>query len=217
MKILLLEDDPVLADIITDFLEEHYGVDHAHSSKSALELAEKNRYDLYIFDINVPGVTGIDLLRELRAFSDHTPAILITAYQDTAHLKRGFDAGAEDYIRKPFDLEELAARIENIRRHRGFEAAPAIAIDEKRSFDRENHAIRTGKGSVTITPKESELLDYLIRHKARVVSAEELSQNLWEFESMPSEATIRGYIKTLRKAVGSEHILTIRGRGYRFE
>jgi two-component system OmpR family response regulator len=217
MKILLLEDDPVLSDIITDFLEERYEVDSVHSSERALSLTEKNRYDLYIFDINVPGITGIDLLKELRAFSDHTPAILITAYQDTARLKRGFDAGAEDYIRKPFDLEELAARIENIRRRRSFEAAPAITIDEKRSFDRENHAIRTEKGSIAITPKESELLDYLIRHKERIVSAEELARNLWKYEQMPSEATIRGYIKTLRKAVGSGHILTVRGRGYRFE
>lgn len=217
MKILLLEDDPVLSDIITDFLEESYAVDYAHSSKKALALAEKNRYDLYVFDINVPGITGIDLLKELRAFNDHTPAILVTAYQDTAHLKRSFDAGAEDYIRKPFDLEELAARIENIRRHRSLEETPSIAIDDKRSFDRESHTVRTEKGSIAITPKESELLHYLISHKERIVSAEELSSNLWEYEKMPSEATIRGYIKTLRKAIGSEHILTVRGRGYRFE
>jgi two-component system OmpR family response regulator len=217
MKILLLEDDPVLSDIITDFLEERFDVDHAHASKKALALAENNRYDLYIFDINVPGASGIDLLKELRAFKDHTPAILITAYQDTAHLKRGFDAGAADYIRKPFDLEELSARIENIRRQRGLEEAPTIAIDEKRTFDPGSYTVRTEKENIAITPKESKLLHYLIIHKERVVSSEELMQNLWEYEKTPSEATVRGYIKSLRKAIGNGHILTVRGRGYRFE
>ena len=116
MKILLMEDDPVLADIVTEYLSEFYETDHAFDSSEAQELIDNNRYDLFIFDINVPGQSGLELLKELRSFNDTTPAIIVTAYEDTAHLKAGFDAGAHDYVRKPFELEELQMRIENSRR-----------------------------------------------------------------------------------------------------
>ncbi len=111
-----MEDDPILADIVVEYLEEYYRVDHAFDSEQALQLADEHRYDLFIFDINVPGKSGIELLKELRAFSDTTPAIFVTAYEDTDHLAAGFDAGAHDYIKKPFELEELRMRIENSKR-----------------------------------------------------------------------------------------------------
>jgi DNA-binding response OmpR family regulator len=112
MKILFMEDDPVLGDIVSTYLKEYYEVSHAFASREAQELIDKSRYDLFIFDINVPGKSGIALLEELRSFNDRTPAIIVTAYVDTTHLKSSFDAGAHDYIRKPFELEELKLRIE---------------------------------------------------------------------------------------------------------
>jgi len=115
MKILLLEDDTVLADILVDYLQEEYSVTHTYSMKKALSLSEKTNYDLYIFDINVPDGDGISLLKELRSFSDETPTIFITAFHDTKHLKSAFESGANDFIKKPFDLEELTQRIENIK------------------------------------------------------------------------------------------------------
>ena len=86
MKILLMEDDPVLGEIITDYLNGYYNVDHAYDSQEAQEMLDTNKYDLLIFDVNVPGISGIELIGELRSFNDTTPAIIITAYDDTEHL-----------------------------------------------------------------------------------------------------------------------------------
>jgi DNA-binding response OmpR family regulator len=102
MKILLMEDDPVLGDIVTDYLQGFYETDRAFDSAEAQEFIDEGQYDLFIFDINVPGKSGVELLEELRSFNNTTPAIIITAYGDTKHLKESFDAGAHDYIRKHF-------------------------------------------------------------------------------------------------------------------
>ena len=215
MKILFLEDDPVIADIVNDFLEEQWEVMHCFNSRDALELAESENFSLYLFDINVPGISGIKLLKELRAFNDATPAIFITAYQDTDHLTQGFDAGAHDFIRKPFELDELRARIENIKRL--FRIDEHIAISPSIMFNPTTHQIIKDGETLHISAKESQLLGYLISNKSRVVSTDEILQNLWDFDEMPGVDTVRTYIKTLRRLIGQEHIINVRGVGYRFE
>ena len=102
MKILLLEDDTALANILVDFLQDEYEVVQTYSMKKALQLSEDGRFDLYIFDINVPDGDGISLLHQLRDFNDETPAIFITAFHDTKYLKSAFEPGANDFIKKPF-------------------------------------------------------------------------------------------------------------------
>ncbi|WP_373001598.1 response regulator transcription factor [Sulfurimonas sp.] len=215
MKILLLEDDTVLADILVDFLQEEYSVTHTYSMKKALVLSEKINYDLYIFDINVPDGDGITLLKELRSFNDETPTIFITAFHDTQHLKKAFESGANDFIKKPFDLEELTQRIENIKRHFGLSSLVEIASGIV--FDTQNHIVRKKETSQHISNKESACLHYLYKNRHRVVSVDEMLQNLWEYDEMPSGDAVRTLIKDLRKYVGKEHILNIRGEGYRFE
>ncbi len=215
MKILFLEDDPVISDIVIDFLEESWDVTHCYHSKDALNTAESERFSLYIFDINVPGISGIELLCELRSFNDETPAIIITAYQDTKYLTQGFDAGAHDFIRKPFELDELHARIENIRRL--FSIGKSIAISDTITFDPTTHQINNAQKRSHISAKESQILAYLITNRHRVVSTDEILQTFWEYDEMPKESTVRTYIKTLRKLIGKEHVLNIRGVGYRFE
>lgn len=215
MKILLLEDDTVLADILVDYLQEEYSVTHTYSMKKALSLSEKTNYDLYIFDINVPDGDGISLLKELRSFSDETPTIFITAFHDTKHLKSAFESGANDFIKKPFDLEELTQRIENIKRHFGLSSLVEIASGLV--FDTQNHLIIKEKTSQHLSTKESLTLHYLYKNRHRVVSVDEMLQNLWEYDEMPSGDAVRTLIKELRKYVGKEHILNIRGEGYRFE
>jgi len=214
MKILFLEDDPIIGGLVTDFLSESYEVKHCYNSADALKEAEENSYDLYIFDINVPGISGVELLKSLREFNDTTPAIFITAYQELKYLKEGFSAGANDFIRKPFELEELEVRIESIRTQ--------YSIDEDIKigniiFSSLKHQFVIDKNIINISSKESALLDYLIKNKNRVISSGELLQNLWEYDEMPSEDTIRTYIKKLRQFLGKEHIVNIRGEGYRFE
>lgn len=215
MKILLLEDDPVISDIVIDFLAEHYEVKHAFNSTEALSCAEDETFDLYIFDINVPGISGIKLLKSLRDFNDTTPAIFITAYQELNYLKEGFEAGANDFIRKPFELEELQVRIENIRRQ--FSIDEEIAINETIRFNAMTHKVLIGEEILSISAKESGVLAYLIRNKNHVVSTDEILQSLWGYDDMPGHDTIRTYIKNLRSILGKEHIVNIRGEGYRFE
>ncbi len=218
MKILLMEDDPVLGDIIADYLEQHYTtVDRVFDSAEAQQCIDRQRYDLFIFDINVPGKSGIELIEELRSFNDTTPAIIITAYEDTAHLKAGFDAGAHDYIRKPFELEELRLRIEKSKALFGIEQETPVKIDEERTYYPKSHTLRTDTGTVQLKPKEAQMLEYFIAHAGRLISNEELVQNLWEFEQLPSDATLRSYIRNLREHIGADKIITQRGMGYRYE
>ncbi len=215
MKILFLEDDPVISDIVLDFLSESYEVQHCYDSATALRLAEDEAFSLYIFDINVPGISGLELLKSLREFNDTTPAIFITAYQGVEYLREGFKAGANDFIRKPFELEELEARIENIKRQ--FSIDEEVSIGNDIYFNSMTHQIRHGDEVTPISSKESKILQYLIANRNRVVSADEILQNLWSFDDMPSHDTIRTYIKKLRHLLGKEHIVNIRGEGYRFE
>ncbi|MDD2357701.1 MAG: response regulator transcription factor [Thiovulaceae bacterium] len=215
MKILLLEDDTVLSSILIDFLSETYSVTHTYSMKEALSLSEENSYDLYIFDINVPDGDGITLLRELRSFHDETPTIFITAFHDISYLKKAFESGANDFIRKPFDLEELYGRIENIKRHFGL--FNIVKLGDAMELNTQTHLLTCKDKTEHLTQKESELLLYLYKHKNRVISTDELLQNLWNYEELPSSDAIRTLIKELRKYVGREHIINIRGEGYKFE
>ena len=215
MKILFLEDDPVIADIVREFLSEFYEVRHCFNSKEALALAETEEFALYLFDINVPGISGIELLKSLRTFNDTTPAIFMTAYHEVSYLRKGFDAGANDFIRKPFELEELQARIENIKRQ--YSMDEEISIGENVRFNTVTHQILKQDEKVSISAKESQILHYLISNKNRVVSTEEILQNLWDYDEMPSDDTIRTYIKKLRHILGKEHICNVRGVGYRYE
>ncbi len=215
MKILLLEDDTVLADILVDFLQEQYSVTHTYSMKKALALSEENSFDLYIFDINVPDGDGISLLKELRDFRDETPTIFITAFHDTQHLKDAFESGANDFIKKPFDLEELAQRVENIKRHFGLSSL--VQLSKTIEFDTQNYILKTATKTQNLSNKESLALHYLYKNRHRVVSVDEMLQNLWEYDEMPSGDAVRTLIKELRKYVGKEHIINIRGEGYRLE
>jgi len=217
MKILLMEDDPVLGDIVTDYLQTFYETDRAFDSEEAQEFIDEGRYDLFIFDINVPGKSGVELLEELRSFNDTTPAIIITAYADTKHLKDSFDAGAHDYIRKPFDLEELKLRIEKSRVLFHIEQDKPIKLSENLTYYPRKHMVSDGSKEMGLRPKEVELLDYFIAHPHRLISQEELVQNIWEFDELPSDATLRSYIRKLREVIGAKKIVTQRGMGYRYE
>jgi DNA-binding response OmpR family regulator len=217
MKILFIEDDPVLANIVIDYLQESYTIEHAFDTIEAQNLIDKNKYDLFIFDVNIPFKSGIEFLKELRDFNILTPAIMLTAYDDTARVKASFDAGAHDYIRKPFELEELKIRVER--------SIVLFRIDNSISFKLDNEVVYYPKKRLvinrdkeyTLRPKDTEILDYFIANPHRLISTEELSQNLWEFNQLPSDATLRSYIRNIRNIIGSDKITTQRGVGYRYE
>ena len=217
MNILLMEDDAVLSDIILDYLRESWSVDYAYSSKEVYEKLEDNKYDLFIFDINVAGQSGLELLRELREYSDTTPTIIITAYTDTKHLKLAFELGACDYVKKPFELEELDARIKNTQKIFHIKNEVKIEIDSQISFCPDKRQINNNEEIITLSAKDSKILDYLIKNQSRIISNEELTQNIWDFDNIPSDATVRSHIRTLRELIGKDKIQTIRGEGYMYE
>jgi DNA-binding response OmpR family regulator len=217
MKILLMEDDPVLGDIVSGYLQEFYEVTHAFDSKEAQKRIDEIRFDLFIFDINVPGKNGIDLLKELRVYNNTTPTIIVTAYADTRYLKLAFEAGAHDHIRKPFELEELKLRIEKSRVLFHIEQDSPVILSESLIYYPDKYSVSNVKKEMTLRPKEAEILNYLIAHPKRLISSEELVQNIWEFDTLPSDATLRSYIRKLREVIGSEKIITRRGLGYRYE
>ena len=215
MKILLLEDDTALANILVDFLQDDYEVEHTYSMQKALTLSQDTKFDLYIFDINVADGDGITLLKELRSFNDSTPTIFITAFTDTKYLKDAFESGANDFIKKPFELEELDQRIQNIKRHFGIDSS--VQISKELSYDAKTHTIINAKKVYSISKKENDFLSYLYKNKTRVVSSDELLQNCWEYDEMPGDDAIRTIVKKLRHYLGKEHIINIRSEGYKFE
>lgn len=217
MKILLMEDDPVLSDILLDFLSESWDVDYAFNSYEVYNNLEHNKYDLFIFDINVAGKTGLELLEELRKFNNTTPAIIITAYTDTQYLKKAFALGAHDYIKKPFELEELSARIENTQKLFNIEVNSQIKISSDILFLPELREIQANKKITSLSQKDTNILLYFVNNPKRVVTNEELTQNIWDFDSIPSDATIRSHIRTLREIIGKDKIHTLRGVGYKYE
>lgn len=217
MNILLMEDDPVLSDILLDFLRESWSVGYAFNSEEVHKQLSNNKYDLFIFDINVTGKNGLELLEELREYKDTTPTIFITAYTDTTYLKRAFDLGAHDYIKKPFELEELNARIENTKRLFQIDTSSRIEISQDISFCSKLKEITKNGQKIALGTKDTLLLSYFLKNEKRLLSNEELIQNVWDYDSVPSDATLRSHIRTLRDIIGKEKISTVRGAGYLYE
>lgn len=215
MKILLLEDDPLISEIMKEHLEaKMYSIDHAYEISDALSKIEQIQYDLFIFDVNVPDGSGFELLEDLRRYQNKTPAIFITALNSTQDLKKGFQSGCDDYIKKPFDLDELDVRIEHIKKM--YQIDQNIRITDKIVLEKENRTLLQENTKIQIREKEMQVLLYLVKNSKRSVSHEELVRNIWSFDETPSDATLRTYIKNLRQLIGPEYITTIKGVGYRF-
>jgi DNA-binding response OmpR family regulator len=219
MNVLLLEDDPALSDILYDYLvHKGYQVELCTKGEDALEHLVDNVYDFAILDINTPTMSGLDVLKHVRDdYKSRTPIIIITAYQDTKHLKSAFELGSDDYIKKPFDLEELEQRINRLCRYFSLGTSDEIKIDDKISFIPQECLVFIDGKKIHIAQKEKEILKYFVNHSNRVISSDELLQNIWHYDEQPTDATIRVYIKNLREILGKEKIETIRGIGYKFE
>ncbi len=217
MKIFLMEDDLMLNEIIEEYLSSKgYPVTTAYTGDEAEERLYSEVFDLLLLDVNVPGINGFELLKELRKRDIHTPAIFITSLDMVNDIEKGFESGCDDYIKKPFELKELDLRIKNIKRL--FKINENEVLDEATNIilDKKNLLLRFNDNEIHIALKELDVLEYLIKHKNNPVSVEELCSNIWSYESSPSAATIRTYIKNLRKILGEGYISNIRGVGYRF-
>ncbi len=217
MKVLLLEDDIILSEVIGEYLERlSCEVFYACNGSEAEDLVYAQKFDLLLLDVNVPGTDGLSFLQDLRGVENRTPAIFITSLDSAEDVAAGFGAGADDYLKKPFDLLELKARIENLKRRYHIEDTRQVEIDENHRYDYENRTLHTPHETVRLSRKESEILEYFLRHPGVVLSFEELLNNVWNYENAPSQATLRTYIKNLRKRLGEDVITNIKGVGYRF-
>lgn len=214
MKILLLEDDIILQEILEEFLVEcGYEVESFFDGGKALTAIRAGVYDMLLLDVHVPHIDGFELLAYLREIGNTTPAIYISSLSSLRDLEKGFEIGADDYLRKPFELEELHIRIKHlIRRYRLHEE---IAFDGMK-FIPKSHQIFVEDRVIELRQKEAQVLEYFIRHTGKIVSCNELIENIWNEEHIPTNATIRTYIKNLRKIFEKEYFENIKGEGYRF-
>jgi two-component system, OmpR family, response regulator len=219
MRVLLLEDDVALSDLLNEHLEDKgFDVTLCTNGQDALEALIDDKFDIALLDINTPQISGIEVLKTIRQeYKNNTPVIILTAYQDTKHLKESFENGVDDYIKKPFDLEELDQRILKLCRQFFINQDDKIKIDENIFFEPQTCQVFKNDKIINIAQKERDILKYFCAHKNRVISSDELLQNIWAYDEMPTDATIRVYIKNLREIVGKEKITTIRSVGYKFE
>ncbi|UPT76573.1 response regulator transcription factor [Sulfurovum sp. XGS-02] len=219
MKILLLEDDIGLADIMSEYLEDNdFELDLVYDGEEALDKAYETQYDLYIFDVNVPAIKGFDLLKTLRDNGDATPTIFVTSLNDIEDVSQGFESGADDYLKKPFELAELLLRIKNIQK-RSFaqKRSTLIQIDKDITFDIDTELLHTNGESVSLPQKELKLLKHFLKHPNEVVTFESLYDVLWDYDETASAESLRAHIKNLRKHLTKDMIQNLRGLGYRFE
>lgn len=217
MKILLLEDDEILNEVLEGFLHSKgYNVCTAFDGEEAQNALCQSSFDLLLLDVNVPIINGFELLKDLRAQNIHTPAIFLTSLNGTKDLKDGFVSGCDDYIKKPFEFEELELRIDNIKRLYKLDQKSVISIFENTTYDFEKSLIIKEDKEYFLSKKELKIFEYLLKNKNRAISIDELILNVWAYDERPTESTIRTYIKNFRKILGENCITTIKGVGYRF-
>jgi len=212
-KILLLEDDKSLNETISEYLEEDdFSVDCVLDPYSALEKTFKKRYDCYLFDVNLPYESGFKLLEKLRNGGDCTPTIFITSREDKDSLVYGFDVGADDYIKKPLDVEELILRLKALLKRQIRKESLNIGDF---IIDCNAKQLYLHKELLPVTHKAVELLLLLFLAKSEVVSTAQIEETLWHTSQESSAGSIRVYITSLKKYFPSQ-ILNVRGIGYRF-
>jgi len=217
-KIFLLEDDIELNDTVAQFLRHNgFEVMQSFDAEDAKEKVYETRFDLWLLDVKVPFQSGIDLLGELRDQGDDTPAIFITSLHGAGDATRGFDAGCDDYIRKPFALKELLARIEAVLKRRYGSTDGYVTIDEKTRFDLFSLTLYIGNERIALKPKEARLLALFLQNPDRTLSKEEIFEALWKYDETPNEGSLRTFVKVLRKHIGKERIETVKDVGYRYD
>ena len=213
MKILILEDDKLFNETLEDFLEEEgFDVAFALDPYSALELAYEQKFDLYLFDVNLPYETGFSLLKKLRDSGDTTPTIFLTSRDDKLSMTEGFSVGADDYMKKPIDLDELLLRVKAVLRRQM--RTDKISIG-KYTLDCTAKRLYSGDEPIMIKKKAIDLLLLFLYSKEEVVSIEAIGEHLWHVNEEISLGSIRVYITALKKYF-PDNIENIRGVGYRF-
>jgi two-component system, OmpR family, response regulator len=217
MHVLLVEDDVRISRVIQRALTEvGHDVDVAHDGAEGLARAEDIPYDLLVLDVMLPERDGFSIARELRRQRQRTPILMLTARDAVADRVRGLDAGADDYLPKPFALEEFLARVRALGRRTADSTEPLRVGDLK--LDPDRHEVQRGDQSIELTAKEFDLLAYLMRNTGRVLSKPQITEHVWGYDSEATSNVVEIYIHYLRDKIdrgfGRPLIRTIRGVGY---
>jgi diguanylate cyclase (GGDEF)-like protein len=220
MRILLVEDDEILSGILTENLShQRHVVDVVEDGQSGWDFAQDASYDLIVMDVGLPYVDGITVCRRLRSEGCATPILLMTAKDASSDRIRGLDAGADDYVVKPFDIEEFQARVRALLRRGEIAQSPILQVGELQ-LDPSSCEVTYGDRPLKLTPKEYGLLELFLRNPSRVFSRGQIIEHLWTFDDPPLEDSVKAHIKGLRhklKKVGAiDWIENVYGIGYRF-
>ena len=218
MRILLVEDESQVASFIRRGLrEEQYTVDVAEDGEQGAFLAQTNEYDLIILDWKLPKMNGIDVLRALRADGVTVPILLLTGRDTLQDKVMGLDAGADDYLTKPFGFEELLARVRALLRRRG-DMIPTVLQVADLELDSLRHCVSRSGHKIDLTSREYSLLEYLLRNTDRVVTRTMLAEHVWEHDFDPLSNVIDVHVARLRRKIDHDHdtklLQTVRGKGY---
>ena len=219
MRLLVVEDEVKLAGLLRRGLEEEgYAVDTAAAGREALWLAEENPYDAVVLDVMLPDLDGFEICRRLRDSGRWAPVLMLTARDSVLDRVAGLDAGADDYLTKPFSFAELLARLRALVRRGGPERPATLRVGDL-TVDPATRRVARGDVPIELTPKEFSLLEYFVRHPGEVLSRSRLIEHVWDFAYDGDSNVVDVYVRYLREKVdrpfGMASIETVRGAGYR--
>ncbi|HEY8685322.1 MAG TPA: response regulator transcription factor [Chloroflexota bacterium] len=223
MHILVVEDEERLAALVRRVLvEERHAVDVAHDGDTGLDLADSDTYDLVILDVMLPGMDGFEVCRQMRADGVETPVLMLTARGAVDDRVAGLNVGADDYLVKPFALEELLARVNALLRRRKGSLETSTELRAKDlTLDLVRHEVRRGNRIIELTAKEFALLEYLMRHPGQVLTRTQITDHVWRYDIDALSNVVDTYIHYVRDKVDRGHssplIKTVRGVGYKID
>lgn len=218
MRILVVEDERDLNRVISKRLEsEGYSVDRCFDGEEALDFIDVGEFDAIIMDIMMPRINGIEVLKQMRSRNNSTPVLLLTARDGIGDRVNGLDAGADDYLVKPFAFEELLARMRVMTRKASGNSTNVFSAADL-TMDLNSHTVVRGNVNINLSAKEFEILEYLLRNKGIVLSREKIESHVWNFDYSGGTNVVDVYIRYLRKKIDDEFepklIHTVRGCGY---
>ncbi len=218
MKVLLIEDEPKIAEYVTKALADAgHTVTEIHTGDEGMSAATTQPFDVIVLDLGLPGRSGLEILRAVRERSISTPVLILTARGDVSDRISGLEQGADDYLAKPFAMDELLARVLAITRRKGVDASPLLRADDLVLNDTTHNVTRAGK-TVHLSHREFEVLRFLMRNAGRPVTRTEVCEHVWKSALDDETNAVDVYIQRLRSKVDDDHevklIQTVRGTGY---
>jgi DNA-binding response OmpR family regulator len=219
MRILLIEDNPAITELVKEGLSPHgYELDTVATGAEGEELAARSQHDVVILDILLPDRNGIDVCKNLRSRNVRTPILMLTALSNTLDKVAGLEAGADDYLTKPFEVEELLARVRALVRRGGAEG-PLVLTFEDLEINLVRRSVTRGNQKIRLTNKEFDLLEYLLRNAEKVLTRDDIGRHVWDMNFQSDSNVIDVYISMLRRKIDREFprplIQTVIGKGYK--